>query len=270
MTLSRRGHESADRGQRLGEGAGDDVHFVGHAEVSRGAVAVRAEHAEGVRVVQGQGRAVLPRDAHQAGHVRDVALHRVDAVHHDHRALARAVPLHPALEVAEVAVVEPLGLAIGHLGAVDDRGVVELVQVDHLAAAHQARDQAEVGRVAGGEDEAGFLAQELGQGALELLVEVEGAVQEPAAGAPRAVPVEGTARGLEHLGVVGQAEVIVRPEHDPLLAVDDDDGVLRFGNRIEVRIQARRLNLTRLGELPALVEQRDLLKLLSVHGASAR
>ena len=70
--------------------------------------------------------------------------------------------------------------------------------------------------------------------------------------------------------MVGQAEVVVGPQHDPLLAVDDDDGVLRFGNRIEVRIQADGLQLTRFGELPALVEQRDLLKLLSIHGASAR
>ena len=45
----------------------------------------------------------------------------------------------------------------------------------------------EVGLVAGGEDEAGFLAEELGQGVLELLVQVERAVQEAAAGAARAV-----------------------------------------------------------------------------------
>ena len=29
-------------------------------------------------------------------------------------------------------------------------------------------------------------------------------------------------------------------------------------------------NLTRLGELPALLEERDLLKLLCIHGASAQ
>ena len=69
--------------------------------------------------------------------------------------------------------------------------------------------------------------------------------------------------------MVGQAEVVVRPEHDPLLAVDDDDGVLRLGDRIEVRIQAHRLQLTRFGEFAALIEKRDLLKLLSIHGASA-
>jgi len=69
---------------------------------------------------------------------------------------------------------------------------------------------------------------------------------------------------------MGQAEVVIRPKHDPLLTVNDDNGVLRFGNRIEVRIQANRLKFPCFGELAAFVEQRDLLKLLSIHGASAR
>ena len=81
--------------------------------------------------------------------------------------------------------------AVRHLGAVHDRGVVQLVEVDRLAPADQAGDEAEVGRVAGGEDQAGLLAQELGQRAFELLVQVERAVQEPAAGAARAVPRRG-------------------------------------------------------------------------------
>jgi hypothetical protein len=70
--------------------------------------------------------------------------------------------------------------------------------------------------------------------------------------------------------MVGQAQVVVGPQHDPLLTVNDDNGVLRFGYRVEVRIEADRLQLARFGELPALFEQRDLLKLLCVHDASAR
>ena len=67
---------------------------------------------------------------------------------------------------------------------------------------------------------------------------------------------------------MGEAEVVVGPQHDPLLAVDDDDGVFRLRDRIEVGIQAGGLDLTGLGELPALLEERDLLKLLGIHGAS--
>jgi hypothetical protein len=59
------------------------------------------------------------------------------------------------------------------------------------------------------------------------------------------------------------------PQHDPLLAVDDDYGVFRLRDRIEVRIETDGLELARLGELPALFEERDRLKLLCIHGASA-
>ncbi len=77
-------HEAADRRQRLGEGAGDDVDLVRQPEVRRGALAVGAEDAEGVRVIDGEGGAVLLGDANQLRHVRDVAFHRVDAVDDDH------------------------------------------------------------------------------------------------------------------------------------------------------------------------------------------
>ena len=125
------------------------------------------EHADRVGVVHGQRRAVLLGDAHQVRDVGDVAFHRVDAVHHDHR--AAAVPGRAPIirsRPARSPWLKRSGVAVGHLGAVDDRGVVELVEVDHLAPADQPGDEAEVGLVAGGEDEAVFLAQELGEGAL--------------------------------------------------------------------------------------------------------
>jgi hypothetical protein len=70
--------------------------------------------------------------------------------------------------------------------------------------------------------------------------------------------------------MVGKTEVVVRPEHDPLLTVNNHDGVLRFRNRIEVRIQPDCLQLTRFRELTAFLEQRDLLKFLGRHSTSAR
>ena len=62
--------------------------------------------------------------------------------------------------------------------------------------------------------------------------------------------------------MMGQAEVVVRPQHDPLLAVNDDHGVLGLRDRIEVGIETGRLDLARLGELAALIEERDLIEAL--------
>ena len=66
--------------------------------------------------------------------------------------------------------------------------------------------------------------------------------------------------------MVGEAEVVVRPQHDALLTLDDDRGVLGVGNRLEIWIQASGLNLFCFGELAALVEELDALKRLDIHG----
>jgi hypothetical protein len=68
--------------------------------------------------------------------------------------------------------------------------VIELVEVHQVAAADEPADEAQIGLVAGREDQAVLLAQEQRQRGLELAMEVEGAVQEPAPGAARTVPVQ--------------------------------------------------------------------------------
>ena len=66
-----------------------------------------------------------------------------------------------------------------------------------------------------------------------------------------------------------QTQVVIRPEHDPLQTVNDNDGVLRLRDRFEVRIQADSLQFTGFCELTALLEEGDLLQLLCIHSASA-
>jgi len=106
--------------------------------MGRGALSVGAEHADGVRVVDGEGGAVFLTDLQQTGDVGDVAFHRIDAVHDHHAAGALGQLLQLALEPGEIAVVEAHRIAVRHFRAVDDRGVVELVEEDDVGAAHQA------------------------------------------------------------------------------------------------------------------------------------
>ena len=70
--------------------------------------------------------------------------------------------------------------------------------------------------------------------------------------------MERAARGFQHLGVVGQAEVVVRPQHDPLHALDHHDRVLGLRDRLEIGVEPLCLDLVRPGELAALLEQRDV------------
>ena len=141
----------------------DDVHVVGDAEVLRRAGARRAEDADRVRVVHRQRRAEPVRQLREVRQVGDVAFHRVDAVHDDHRAPGTVLAPEQPLQPREVAVVEPHHVAERQLRAVHDGRVIELVEVDDVAAPHQAGDQPEVRLVAGREHQGGFLARELGQ-----------------------------------------------------------------------------------------------------------
>ena len=74
--------------------------------------------------------------------------------------------------------------------------------------------------------------------------------------------------GLEDLRVMRQPEIVVRAQHDAPLALDDDNGILGFGDRLEVRVETRSLDFACLGELPALLEEGHLMHYLCVHGAS--
>jgi hypothetical protein len=102
---------------------------------------------------------------------------------------------------------------------------------------------------------------------LEPLVQIERAVEQATAGAPRAVALQRLARRGEYLRMMGEPQIVVGAHHDPLFAFDDDDGVFRVGNGPEVRVQAHGLQLSSLGERLALIEQCDVLQGLGVHGA---
>src|SRR5262249_53633572 len=105
------------------------------------------------------------------------------------------------------------------------------------------------------EDERRLLADEGSQLGLQLLVQVEGAVEQPAAGAPRSVFSARLLRLLQDARVMGQAEVVVGAEHDLRMALDLHLGSLRAGDGQEVRIEARRLGIAGDREAPAFLEQ---------------
>src|SRR5690606_11608113 len=93
---------------------------------------------------------------------------------------------------------------------IDDAGVIQFVGEEVVVTADERRDDAEVGLVAGAEYERCLLIDELRESFLELLVQIQCAVQEPAAGAATAVLSERLLACLQHLRVMRQSEVVVR------------------------------------------------------------
>jgi hypothetical protein len=80
-------------------------------------------------------------------------------------------------------------------------------------------DAADVGLVAGGEDEGVLVLHPVGDLALELKVQRQRAVHEAGSGQAGAVALERVAGGCLDARVAGQAQVVVRPERDALLAL---------------------------------------------------
>src|SRR5204862_7746765 len=95
----------------------------------------------------------------------------------------------------------------GLLGASHYRGVIELVQEHDVPAAYEPRHDPQVRLVAGRKHQAGFLAEELSQLRFQLLMQIQGSVQEAAPRAARAVAIERGFRGAEHLRVMRESQV---------------------------------------------------------------
>lgn len=237
------GNEASQGGEGLGEGSHDEVHVVGHAHVVAHAASLGPEDAYAVGLVDHHGGVVLLCQLHYLVDMRHVAFHGEDGVGDDELDGVGLAALELLLEAVHVvvAVLEVVGEA--EAAAFDDGGVVLLVEDDVVLSAGEGGDNAEVDAEAGGVDHGVFLAHVLGQARLELLVNLEGAVEEGGAchaGAELACGLNG---GLYHLGVVGQAHIAVGTEHEDLAAVHHDFGVLLTGDGAEVGVHSCRLCL---------------------------
>ena len=231
------GDEAAEARERLAEGAEEQVHL-GLDALGRGrSPPLRTEDPDAVRVVYVEAKPVPAPQLAQALEVGDAPGHREDRVGDHQGVLPFAAPGELALEVIEVLV--DADRAAPDARALDEaRVVLGVGEDDAVGALREQTDAAQVREEAGREDDGRFFVRELGELALEPLVKVEIAVQQARAGAARAVLVDGLVRGLEHLGVMRQPEVVVRAEHDDLAPLHRDDGPFGRGERVEEGVDA--------------------------------
>ena len=151
--------------------------------------------------------------------VGDDPVHREDAVGGDH-AVPRAAGLaQAALEVGHVVVGVAIAAGLAEPDAVDDRGVVERVRDDGVLFAEQRLEQAGVGVEAGRVEDRVLRAEEGGEPLLELLVLLLRAADEPHRRHAVAVSLQRVpSPRVDQLGMVGEAEIVVRAEVQHLAA----------------------------------------------------
>ena len=165
------------------------------------------------------------------------------------------VLLEPPLEVFHVVVLEADELGAREHEAINERGVVFPVGEDEVLAVGQGADAARVAHKAGAPQQHGLLAEVVCELVLQLLVQVQRTVEHPGARAARAEAVECFVCSSDDLGVVGEAQVVVRAQHDAWPAFDDDTAAFAVGQRLEEGVQAEVLHVLVTAECGALVEQ---------------
>ena len=244
-------HVAAKAGQRLGEGAHDNVHLVLQPEVAGGAPAALADDAQAVGVVHHDAGAVLLRQGADLRQLCNVAAHGEDAVRHDQAAGLLGNAGKELFQLLHIAVLIAQHLAVRELAAVIDAGVVFPV-TDHIVApAHQGADDAQIGLKARGEGDRTLHVHEVRQLPLQLQVHLQGAVEKTGAGAAGAQLFKGADAGLHHGGLRGQPQVVVGAQHDAALALHDDLHVLAGLQRVEIGIDPQLPVLICEGEFPA-------------------
>src|SRR6185369_8665006 len=104
--------------------------------------------------------------------------------------------------------------------------MVEAVEEHGVVVSEQRRQNAEVYLETGREDQRGLALHEMREALFELGVNRERSVEKRRARTPGAELFDGGDGGGFDFGVAGQAQVVVRAQHDERLAVDGDDGIL--------------------------------------------
>ena len=137
------------RADRLAERAHVDQALAAQAKMGQAATALGAQHAKAMGVVDDQPGIEAFGQRQQPGQVGQVAVHAEYRVGHDQldrrAAVFELVRQHP-----QVAVRIDLQGRLGQPGAVNQRGVIELVAEDEVALPRQRADRDAVGGPSGG------------------------------------------------------------------------------------------------------------------------
>jgi|AntDeeMinimDraft_5_1070356.scaffolds.fasta_scaffold00166_4 hypothetical protein len=184
-----------------------------------------------VRLVDHHPRVVAVRDVTEFRERRDRPVHREHGVRDDEPRPAVVPCRHSFAEVVRVAVVVHDDVRVREPARVHDARVIQFVREDDVRV--ECGDGADVRRVSRGERECALAALRLREPPLEVAVDERVARHEPGRPRARSDGVRGLRRRLLYAVVLGQAEVVVRREHE--LAFAGEHRKLTARVRCEVR-----------------------------------
>ena len=217
--------KAADGAHAFRERADDEIDLLFKSGLVRQAAPVGAQDAKGMRLVDEQLKAVLLLHRDEIGQRSPVAQHRIDAFeHHELAAVIALAAAQTLVEIGGVIVAEAHQLGARQCAAVIDRGMRIGIEIDRVAGAGEPRHHAEVGLVAGGEDDAMAAVEEGCELALQIRVQRERAVGDARARGAGAEFIERLLARGDAVRIEGDAHVVVGAGKDRLAAVDHGAG----------------------------------------------
>ena len=197
--------ETAQRCNRLGEGAHDEVYLVAQAKVIAHAATALAEDADTMSLVNHDVGIVLVGQIHDVGQLAHVAFHREDAVGDNELDTVRLALLELRFKRSHIVVLVLQGVGERETTSLNDRGMVLLIPQYIVIPAGKSGNDAQINTETGAVNHRILLALILGKLALELLVQVESTVKERRTGTSGAVFLGGLDCGLLDALIVYQA-----------------------------------------------------------------
>ncbi len=238
---------AARAADRLAERAGEDVHAVEDAVVLVRPAPARADHADGVRVVDHHERVVPVGEVADPIELCKVAVHREDTVGCDQPVARVRGLLELRLELVHVAVRVSQPSRLAEPDPVDDRSVVELIGDDRVPLVEERLEQTAVRVEAGAEQNRVVGAEERGELLLELPVQRLRAADEADRGHPVAPALERLVRCRDDRRMAREAQVVVRAEVEQLAPFDVHVRTLRRGHHELGLVEPRRRAPRRAG-----------------------
>jgi len=146
-------------------------------------------------------------------------------------------------------------LCRGYLATFDDRGMVLTVAENEIIGLGQSGKSTLIGKKTGGKKKGAFTAKERCQRLFQFIMEGDCAIKQAGTGASGTKLAGRIAGRLNDTGILGQTEVVVRPDHDLLLAAADNMVPVALLDAAEIRVESLGSGICRIAILSALLEE---------------
>ena len=141
------------------------------------------------------------------------------------------------------------------LATLNDGGMVLTVAENEIIGLGQSGKSTLIGKKTGRKKKGAFATKERCQRLLQLIVKRDSTIQEAGTGASGSKLACRLAGRLDDAGILGQAEVVIRPNHDLLLATANNMVPVALLNAAEIRVESLSSGICRIAILSALLEE---------------